>query len=196
MTAPDALPGYEALMPEGHDFVNEVAARVVPTITAYRPGRAAKKVAMPILFCVCDHDSVTPPAETLAYARTAPKGEIKTYDAGHFDIYLGEPFESCRRRPGRVPDPSPEGLDDHVVLIPSRSPRRPGSAGPGRVRLRRTFSNAELLDRVQAAASAPHELGIGPRDVVALKLTNRVEFIVLLFAAWRSAPPSRRSTRA
>ena len=30
-----------------------------------------------------------------------------------------------------------------------------------------------------------HDLDIGPRDVVALKLTNRVEFIVLLFAAWR-----------
>ena len=94
MTAPDALPGYAALMPEGTTFVNEVAARVVPTITAYRPGRAAKKVASPILFCVCDTDSVTPPAETLAYARTAPKGEIKTYPAGHFDIYLGDAFEA------------------------------------------------------------------------------------------------------
>ena len=28
-------------------------------------------------------------------------------------------------------------------------------------------------------------LGIGPGDVVALKLKNRVEFVVLLFAAWR-----------
>ena len=49
----------------------------------------------------------------------------------------------------------------------------------------RTFSNAELLGRVNAAAAHLTELGIGPRDVVALKLTNRVEFIVLLFAAWR-----------
>ncbi|KAA1397823.1 alpha/beta hydrolase [Aeromicrobium ginsengisoli] len=94
MTAPDALPGYLALMPEGQTFVNEVAARVAPTITAYRPGRSAKKVSSPILFCVCDTDSVTPPAETLAYARTAPKGEIKRYAAGHFDIYLGAPFEA------------------------------------------------------------------------------------------------------
>lgn len=49
----------------------------------------------------------------------------------------------------------------------------------------RTFSNAELLGRVQAAASHLTDLGIGPRDVVALKLVNRVEFIVLLFATWR-----------
>lgn len=93
MTAPDALPGYLALVPEGTPFVNEVAARVAPTITWHRPGKAARKVKVPILFCVCDHDSVTPAEETLAYARTAPKGEIRSYDAGHFDIYLGEPFE-------------------------------------------------------------------------------------------------------
>jgi len=94
MTAPDALPGYLALVPEGTTFVNEVAARVAPTITWHRPGKAAKDVAMPILFCTCDHDSVTPPEETLAYARTAPKGEIKRYDAGHFDIYLGAQFRA------------------------------------------------------------------------------------------------------
>jgi dienelactone hydrolase len=94
MTAPDALPGYLTLVPEDGTFVNEVAARVAPTITWHRPGRAAKNIKMPILFCICDHDSVTPPEETLAYARTAPRGEIKTYDAGHFDIYLGEPFET------------------------------------------------------------------------------------------------------
>jgi dienelactone hydrolase len=94
MTAPDALPGYLALVPEDGAFVNEVAARVAPTITWHRPGKAAKNVTIPILFSICDHDSVTPPEETLAYARTAPRGEIKTYDAGHFDIYLGEPFEA------------------------------------------------------------------------------------------------------
>jgi dienelactone hydrolase len=94
MTAPDALPGYRALIPDDVEFVNEIAARFVPTATVYRPGRAAKKVAMPILFCICDHDTVAPPAASLAYARTAPKGEIKTYDVGHFDIYRGDPFEA------------------------------------------------------------------------------------------------------
>ena len=74
----------------------------IPTIAAYRPGRAAKKVAMPILFCVSNTDTVTPPAQTLRYARTAPRGEIKRYDAGHFDFYTGETFES----PGRATRPS------------------------------------------------------------------------------------------
>jgi acyl-CoA synthetase (AMP-forming)/AMP-acid ligase II len=47
------------------------------------------------------------------------------------------------------------------------------------------LDNAELLSRVCAAASHLEDLGISAGDVVALKLTNRVEFIVLLFAAWR-----------
>jgi dienelactone hydrolase len=97
MNAPDALPGYQALQPAGTTFRNEVAARVIPTIATYRPGRAAKKVAMPILFCVSNTDSVTPPAQTLRYARTAPRGEIKRYDAGHFDFYTGETFEELVR---------------------------------------------------------------------------------------------------
>ena len=78
-------------------FRNEVAARVAPTIATYRPGRVAKKIRFPILFCVSNTDSVTPPAQTLRYARTAPRGEIKRYDAGHFAFYLGEPFEALVR---------------------------------------------------------------------------------------------------
>jgi dienelactone hydrolase len=97
MNASDALPGYQALQPAGTTFRNEVAARVIPTIAAYRPGRAAKKVAMPILFCVSDTDSVTPPTQTLRYARTAPRGEVRRYDAGHFDFYTGETFEALVR---------------------------------------------------------------------------------------------------
>ncbi|MFF7311566.1 AMP-binding protein [Streptomyces sp. NPDC008137] len=50
---------------------------------------------------------------------------------------------------------------------------------------RQALTNVQLLRRVQAAARHLKDLGIGPGDVVALKLTNRVEFVLLLFAAWR-----------
>lgn len=50
---------------------------------------------------------------------------------------------------------------------------------------RQSLTNAQLLDRVRAAALQLQDLGIGPGDVVALKLTNRIEFVLLLFAAWR-----------
>ncbi|MFE6625528.1 class I adenylate-forming enzyme family protein [Streptomyces sp. NPDC057740] len=50
---------------------------------------------------------------------------------------------------------------------------------------RQALTNVQLLRRVQAAARHLQDLGINPGDVVALKLTNRVEFVLLLFAAWR-----------
>ena len=49
----------------------------------------------------------------------------------------------------------------------------------------RSLTNTQLLNRVRMAARQLQDLGIGPGDVVALRLTNRVEFVVLLFAAWR-----------
>lgn len=94
MNAHDALEGYLALIPEGLKFVNHVAARVIPEIATYRPGRSAAKVKMPILFCVSSTDTVTPPEQTLAFARRAPQGEIKMYEAGHFAFYLGDAFEA------------------------------------------------------------------------------------------------------
>lgn len=93
MNAPDALPGYLQLMPKGMEYTNYVAARVVPEITSYRPGLAAAKIKFPLLVCVSTTDTVTPPEETVALVRKAPKGETKLYDAGHFDFYLGKPFE-------------------------------------------------------------------------------------------------------
>jgi dienelactone hydrolase len=94
MAGPGVLQDCQSLMPEGETFRNEAAARIVPTIVLSRPGRAARKVRAPILFCVCDRDTVTPPKPTLRYARRAPRGKIKRYAAGHFDIYLGEMFEA------------------------------------------------------------------------------------------------------
>jgi len=48
-----------------------------------------------------------------------------------------------------------------------------------------SLTNAELLEGVLAVARRLHALGIDPGDVVALKLNNRIEFVLLLFAAWR-----------
>ena len=93
MNAHDAWSGYQALVPKEMKFVNYVAARVIPEIATYRPGRSAAKVKCPILFCVSKTDTVTPPEQTIALARRAPHGEIKLYEAGHFAFYLGEAFE-------------------------------------------------------------------------------------------------------
>jgi len=57
--------------------------------------------------------------------------------------------------------------------------------GPAVCDGRQALTNAQLLDRVRAASRHLQDLGIGPGDVVALKLANRLEFVLLLFAAWR-----------
>ncbi|MFE1440169.1 alpha/beta hydrolase [Streptomyces sp. NPDC058739] len=92
-TAPDAEAGYLSLVPAGCDFRNEVPARAVFDILRYRPGREAPRIDVPVLFSVCERDFVAPPGPTLRYAEQAPRAEIRTYPAGHFDIYSGEAFE-------------------------------------------------------------------------------------------------------
>jgi pimeloyl-ACP methyl ester carboxylesterase len=95
MTSPDSEAGYRALLPAGAPFHNGVAARFLLQAGRYRPGRSVKSLTAPILFCICDHDAVAPADAALRYAKTAPRGEVKRYPIGHFDIYLGQPFEEA-----------------------------------------------------------------------------------------------------
>jgi long-chain acyl-CoA synthetase len=50
---------------------------------------------------------------------------------------------------------------------------------------RLALTNAEFLARVDATAALLRAGGTGPGDVVATMLTNRVELVVVMFAAWR-----------
>ena len=93
MNSPDAYPGFMRLVPDGTPLRNEVAARFGVKIITHRPGRLAAKVSCPILFCVCETDSVAPAGPTLRYAAMAPRGEVKLYPEGHFDIYVDDAFE-------------------------------------------------------------------------------------------------------
>jgi pimeloyl-ACP methyl ester carboxylesterase len=93
MNAPDAYSGYMRLVPEGTTLRNEVAARIGVKMLPYRPGRLASKITCPILFCVCETDSVAPSGPTRRYAATAPRGEVRLYPEGHFGIYVDDAFE-------------------------------------------------------------------------------------------------------
>jgi uncharacterized protein len=93
MNTPDAYSGYLRLVPDGVELPNEVAARIGLNVITYRPGRQAAKISCPILFCVCETDSVAPAAATLRHAAKAPRGEVKLYPEGHFAIYVDDAFE-------------------------------------------------------------------------------------------------------
>jgi pimeloyl-ACP methyl ester carboxylesterase len=93
MNAPDVVPGYLALVPDGAEVVNHVAARVALTVPFERPGRALARLRCPVLLCVCDHDSVAPAGATLRHAARCPQAEVQRYPIGHFDVYVGADFE-------------------------------------------------------------------------------------------------------
>jgi dienelactone hydrolase len=92
MSTPDAEPGYRAMFEPHHQFRNEFLARIALRVGIYRPGRRAQRIRCPWLVAVCDNDAITPPAPAIAAARRARAGELRTYPAGHFDIYQGATF--------------------------------------------------------------------------------------------------------
>jgi dienelactone hydrolase len=95
MTEPDALPGFQALIPAQTNWENRVAARIGVLIGTYRPGRLAPNVSCPALFCLCDTDSLAPADRSARLVARAPRAEVKHYPVGHFDIYIGEPWEQA-----------------------------------------------------------------------------------------------------
>jgi dienelactone hydrolase len=95
MTAHDVVEGYFALVPEGMERDNRVAGRIGIDILFERPGKRIKDLKGPALVCACETDTVAPYGPTAKYAKEAPMVELKSYPFGHFDIYLGEPFEQA-----------------------------------------------------------------------------------------------------
>jgi pimeloyl-ACP methyl ester carboxylesterase len=93
MAAPDALPGMQSIAADDAAWRNEVCARIALQISLDAPGRKVKRIDCPVLFCVCEPDTVAPAKATLRHATKARRGEVRLYPDGHFDIYLGEPFE-------------------------------------------------------------------------------------------------------
>lgn len=95
MNAPDVMDGYLGIVPDGMEFSNAVTASFGLSVPLERPGRRVRDITAPVLFGVCDNDTVAPAGPTLKYAAQARRGTVKRYPVGHFDIYVGEPFEQA-----------------------------------------------------------------------------------------------------
>lgn len=93
MTGPEAEQGFRAIVAPDSLWRNEFAARVMLTLPTYRPGNVAERLGMPLLVCVADADRTTPPGPAVRAAERAPRGELRRYPGGHFDLYLGDTFE-------------------------------------------------------------------------------------------------------
>lgn len=95
MTAPDVEPGYMRLVDPDDDggFENRVAARFALDLLRYRPGANAASITCPVLFGLCERDSVAPVAAAQRVVARVAHAEARLYPCGHFDVYVGEDFE-------------------------------------------------------------------------------------------------------
>jgi pimeloyl-ACP methyl ester carboxylesterase len=92
LQSPECDAGYRAIVGEGSRWRNECTPRVMLRVAGYRPFRLGPRLRCPWLVCIADRDDLTPPeiARELAQAGGA---DVRGYDLGHFDIYVGEGFE-------------------------------------------------------------------------------------------------------
>lgn len=98
MTAPEALPGFEALDPPGGStWQNRVAGRVALTVGGYRPYAKFRKLRQPVFVAVCERDATTPPGPAVKAAGRSPNAELVRYPIGHFEIYVDPQFETTVR---------------------------------------------------------------------------------------------------
>lgn len=86
-----------SLVPAGSAFENRVAARSALWFLRYDPGRVAGDITIPLYVAICQNDTVAPAEQTLRVARRIRDARIRVYPYHHFDIYIGEGFESAVR---------------------------------------------------------------------------------------------------
>ncbi len=95
MVTPESEPGYLSIVRDAPSWRNEIAPRVILSMGWFRPASQAKRIHCPALFIVGERDTVAPPAATLAAAKRVPDARVLTLPVGHFEAYLGEPFEQA-----------------------------------------------------------------------------------------------------
>ncbi len=81
-------------LPTGTHSANGVAGRFALRIGLDVPGKYMRHLKCPALICVSSKDSVAPAGPTIDFAKGLPNVDVRVYDAGHFDIYVGEFFET------------------------------------------------------------------------------------------------------
>lgn len=94
LNTPDALGGVQALIPDDEEWDNRCPARIALTIMAYRPLTRAGDVDAPVFVAQAMEDTIIPAATTNRLVRELDDVERVRYPIGHFDAYVGEPFEA------------------------------------------------------------------------------------------------------
>jgi pimeloyl-ACP methyl ester carboxylesterase len=87
VTIAGAEAGWNSTVPPGGRFDNRIPAADAVAMVTTSAIRLARKVAAPLLVCVCDRESLMDPEYAALVARRAPRGVARHFDSDHFDIY-------------------------------------------------------------------------------------------------------------
>lgn len=93
MTTDQAHEDFQAMVPAGSLWRNEVAARLFLRLPFYRPIASAQYVVAPLLVGICDKDDIAYPARAAAMAAKAPRGTAIHYPARHLNGFTGPIFD-------------------------------------------------------------------------------------------------------
>jgi fermentation-respiration switch protein FrsA (DUF1100 family) len=85
-TDPILKPFFDALERGSPTWRNAFTPRLLLNAPRYREG-TAEAVRMPLLVCVADGDVNASPRFAVYVASRAPRGRVKHYPVGHFDVY-------------------------------------------------------------------------------------------------------------
>jgi uncharacterized protein len=87
-------PRFEQLMKSQTTWVNRFTPRFYFSLPRYKHG-TAEKISAPLLICIADKEMYANPLFQEWVGKKAPKGEVKHYNAEHFDFYHGDTFEQA-----------------------------------------------------------------------------------------------------
>ena len=87
VTVPGAEEGWNSTVLPGGHFENRVAAADALGLVRTSALRHARKIAAPLLVCVCDRETLIDPKYVALVAQQAQRGEARHYDSDHFEIY-------------------------------------------------------------------------------------------------------------
>ena len=93
MNSPDAIFWYDAFIPKDTAWKNEVPARIVLMISAYRPIMYASKISCPVLIMYAKNDLLIPWKSVERAGAKIQNAEVIGLPVGHFEVYTGELFK-------------------------------------------------------------------------------------------------------
>jgi len=97
LNTPESKPGLVAILPEDTSWKNECPARILLAVTWYRPLSYADKVKCPAFVLLAEKDSLIPARAVERFAGRMARAELVRVPVGHFDVYVGDPFEETAK---------------------------------------------------------------------------------------------------